>query len=118
MAAAGGLGAVARFALGVLPFTGETFPWGTLVVNVLGCLLFGLLFPLVERHAWPPGLRLAVFVGFLGAFTTFSTFAHETAVLGREHGLVAAAGNPAVQNLLGLAAVVSGHLAGSRLFAG
>jgi len=72
----GALGAAARFHLGtaMMRLTGLAFPWGTLIINVLGSLLIGLLL------ARAPGdtARLLLGVGILGGFTTFSTFSAET----------------------------------------
>jgi len=76
----GGLGAVARFALGawVLARTGEGFPWGTLAVNWLGCLGIGLAAAGFESWtAHPANLRLFCVAGLLGGFTTFSAFGLE-----------------------------------------
>ncbi|MBK1704098.1 fluoride efflux transporter CrcB [Halochromatium glycolicum] len=84
IAGGGALGAVARFGLsnGVYRWLGRDFPWGTLTVNALGSFMMGLLFVLLlERGPLAPELRAAVIVGFLGAFTTFSTFSLETLVL-------------------------------------
>jgi len=84
IAGGGALGALGRFWLstGVYRLLGRDLPWGTLVVNVLGSFLMGLLFVLfIERSTAGPELRAAVLVGFLGAFTTFSTFSVETLLL-------------------------------------
>ncbi|MGV6858730.1 MAG: fluoride efflux transporter CrcB [bacterium] len=73
----GALGAVLRFwtSSAVYSVTGKQFPWGTLAVNVLGSLLMGVLATLVvERVIESPELKNALLIGFLGAFTTFSTF--------------------------------------------
>lgn len=85
VAAGGAIGATLRFAVSgyVLSLTtqrtGSTFPWGTLAVNVLGCLLIGILAPLLtERSILRPELRSAVIIGVLGAFTTWSSFGYET----------------------------------------
>lgn len=77
----GGLGAVSRYSVGLLAmrFWGHHFPWGTLMVNLAGCFLAGLIYGLAERARWiTPELRLLLITGYLGAFTTFSAFALET----------------------------------------
>lgn len=79
--AGGGLGSGARYlaALGAVRWLGPTLPYGTFAVNVLGSLLLGLL---LRRFTDDPGgsegLRLAVTTGFMGGFTTYSTFNYET----------------------------------------
>jgi CrcB protein len=62
-----------------------SFPTGTLLVNLIGCLLIGLFFGYIEhRHWFSPQVRLFITIGFLGSFTTFSTFAFENIELLRE----------------------------------
>lgn len=81
VAAAGFLGAVTRAVLGKLMQTGFDipFPVGTLVINLTGCFVLGFFLNItIERLAINPRLRLAVGTGFLGAYTTFSTFAVES----------------------------------------
>jgi CrcB protein len=83
VAAGGALGAVARYGLSgwVQGFLSTSFPLGTLVVNVLGSFLLGLSFYLLESLALSAEARSMVTIGFLGAFTTFSTFSYEAVVL-------------------------------------
>ena len=83
VAVAGALGAVARYELdGVISARGGLFPWGTFAINVSGAFLLGFLFTLLgERIGVEPWLRSAVTIGFLGAYTTFSTLTLETAQL-------------------------------------
>jgi CrcB protein len=81
IAAGGAVGSVLRYAVstGVYSMLGRNFPYGTLAVNVIGSFLMGLLFVLmVERLDMSAVWRMAILVGFLGAFTTFSTFSIET----------------------------------------
>ncbi|MGZ4676031.1 MAG: fluoride efflux transporter FluC [Acidimicrobiia bacterium] len=79
VALAGALGAPARYLVerAVSERRGHGFPWGTLAVNLLGCLLLGALTGAVEFHGWSLDPKTVLGVGFLGAFTTFSAFAVE-----------------------------------------
>jgi fluoride exporter len=87
------------------------FPYGTLTVNVLGCLIIGFLAGLAEnRAAFTSDIRLFVFVGVLGGFTTFSSFALETFSLIRNTEQAAALVNIGLQLLSGLLAVWIGHM--------
>jgi CrcB protein len=77
VAIGGALGAMARYGVSTLVFdaSSQRFPYATLSVNVLGSFLIGILFVLiVEKGLLPPEMRSILMVGFLGAFTTFSTF--------------------------------------------
>ncbi len=105
----GFLGAIVRYLLSgwVYRFTGDAIlPYGTLAVNLLGCLLIGFLMGLAEEYGFfSPQARLFILVGFLGSFTTFSTFGYETLVLLRSYTLLYGLGNMALHLVGGLAGV-------------
>jgi fluoride exporter len=118
LAGAGALGALARYGLaGVVQSLHESgFPWGTLVVNALGCACFGLVWTLAEERLLMSGeTRTIVLVGFMGAFTTFSSYAFETGQLLRDAEWAFAAANVLAQNLLGLAGFFVGVVVGRLL---
>ncbi len=112
-------GTLGRYLLGGLVVRwkgGATFPWETLVVNVLGCAVSGLLAALAEERGLFAGTTRAVlFVGVLGGFTTFSSFAYETVQLARDGQLASALASVALQLGLGLGAVWAGGVAGRLL---
>ncbi len=111
-------GAIARYLVdgAVADRTGGGFPWGTLVINVSGSFLLGLLFALsTERAVLPAEIRGPLMIGFLGAYTTFSTFMLESWRL-----VESGAWGPALANLggslvLGLVAVVAGMTLGRAI---
>jgi len=121
VAAAGAAGAVARYALSgwVYELAGERLPWGTLAVNVLGCFALGYVMHVsLATTAISPAWRVAIATGFLGAFTTFSTFSYET-VRELERGAWSAAGwNVALNLALGIPATVAGLFLARRMFGG
>lgn len=87
---AGFAGALSRYQLeGWVSRQAEgAFPWGTFVVNLSGCLLLGFVITLLTERVLPhPTVRSALTIGFLGAYTTFSTFAYETFRLGEDGAL-------------------------------
>ncbi len=89
---------------------GETFPTGTLVVNLVGCFLAGMLFYLLfERYLINPTLRTVVLVGLLGGFTTFSSFGLQTFTLLRDGEMGRALLNIGVSNVGGLLLVWVGY---------
>ncbi len=110
VAAGGAAGALARYGLSgwIHGLVDTTFPLGTLVVNAVGSFAMGVFLSFFEGTAMTPEVRSMVTIGFLGAFTTFSTFSYETVMLleGGEwgRGAVYLVGNLA----LGLAGVVAG----------
>jgi len=111
----GFVGSVLRFLVSgwaqrAVPWAG--LPLGTLAVNVLGCLLIGLLGGLAEyRQALDPGQRLFWMVGLLGGFTTFSAFGYETLALAQDGGMARALMNVALQVMLGCGAAAAGYIA-------
>lgn len=118
LALAGAAGTLSRYALAglVQSLAGEKFPWGTLTVNVVGCLLFGLTWTLAEQRLVISGQsRLIILTGFMGAFTTFSTFGFETGEFLRDSQWWHAAGNLLANNLLGLLGVFLGVALGRWL---
>ena len=120
IAGAGALGTLARYGLSGLAhqWFGAGFAWGTLAVNLIGCLAIGLLMqPVLEGGVVPQPWRLAVVVGFCGAFTTFSAFGHETLGYLREGTYLLAVGNVLANVILGLLCVWAGF-ALMRLLAG
>lgn len=116
---AGAAGTLARYGLSgwVQRWTGAAYPWGTLAVNALGCFLFGLVWSWADlRLEVGPQARLVVLVGFMGAFTTFSTFAFETSQMLRDAQWLVAGVNLAAQNFGGLLMVMLGMAAGRLLY--
>jgi len=101
---------------GMVRLLGEGFPYGTLVVNVIGCLLLGLVMQLTLRSgAISAEWRIPLTVGFLGAFTTFSTFGYETVRLLADGAWGLAFANVGANLLVGFVAVWVGLML-ARLF--
>ncbi len=118
LALAGACGTLARYWLSgaVHEVLGRDFPWGTAVVNLTGCLLFGLVWVLAdERQLLRAEFRVVILVGFMGAFTTFSSFIFETGELLRGTQWAYAALNLIGQNVLGFAAFYLGAALGRVL---
>ena len=118
IAAGGVLGALSRYYLSafVYRYNSGSFPVGTLSVNISGCFLIGFLWLVSERFMLPPYFKPLVFIGFLGAFTTFSTFGIETFGLLRDNEIKLALMNILLSNLLGIAAVIAGFGAAKLIF--
>jgi CrcB protein len=109
----GFLGANARFAVGMWAAErwGSAFPWGTLLINVTGSFVLGFYLTLVtERFTGRSATRLFVATGFLGAFTTFSTFSYETVRLLESGTATVALEYVALSLMFGLIAAVAGVL--------
>jgi CrcB protein len=91
------------------------FPYGTLAVNMVGCLLIGIAVGLVDsRQLFGPEARLFVLIGVLGGFTTYSTFGYETFALLRDGDFLRALANVGVHVVLGLALVWAGYAIAAR----
>jgi CrcB protein len=108
----GSIGALSRYGVSLLAVKlfGTRFPWGTLMVNLAGCFLIGLAFALAERGSgvMNPSIRLFFVTGYLGALTTFSTYALETTNAVSAQSSMVAVLNFAANNLLGMALVLLG----------
>jgi CrcB protein len=112
---AGAIGALARYGLdGVISRRAPAlFPWGTLVVNLTGAFLAGVLFTvLTDRFAMAPWIRSSLLIGLLGGYTTFSTFTLETYRLLEDGSFLLAAANGVGSLVGGLAAVYAGVVVG------
>lgn len=109
----GFIGAVLRYLMSGLVQNltqSVTFPHGTFVVNITGCFLMGVFSHLVESQAGMTAeMRLLLMVGFLGSFTTYSTFSHETLNLLQDHGFSLALINIGTHLILGISAVLLGR---------
>jgi CrcB protein len=108
---AGALGTLARYGLAgfVQRIDGSSFPWGTVAVNLIGCFIAGWLYVMFENRWTVSGeTRTIVLVGFMGAFTTFSAMILETGVLLRSTDWMYAAGNIALQNVVGFISLWAG----------
>ncbi|NLI75986.1 MAG: fluoride efflux transporter CrcB [Candidatus Riflebacteria bacterium] len=111
----GSLGALSRYGISLLAVSlfGTNFPWGTLIVNLSGSFLIGLALSLAERHlVVGPAARLFFVTGFLGALTTFSTYALETVAAARTGAFRLAFANLVLNNLVGLFLVLLGWRVG------
>jgi len=118
IAAGGALGAVMRFWVsgGIYAWLGRDFPYGTLTVNLIGSFIIGIAFILLtERLTLGAEVRAFVLIGFLGAFTTFSTFSLETLFLLQQGLLIKAAANILLSVLLCIVATWGGIIIAKSL---
>lgn len=115
IALAGLIGTLLRYWLSgyVARQYGETFPWGTMAVNLIGCLAAGVVFYATEeRFLINPTLRTVILIGLLGGFTTFSSYGLQTFTLLRDGEFVLASLNIVASNVLGLFMVWAGYTLG------
>lgn len=112
----GAVGSLARYLIGTAIMTrlGVRFPMGTLVINVSGSFIIGMLMTLLAERQPHPYWRLLLVVGFLGGYTTFSSFAWETLALVKEGGRWLAMFNVAGSVLFGYLAVWLGAMLAGR----
>lgn len=118
IALGGALGAVSRYLLSgwVSGATGKLFPFGTLLVNVIGCFFLGVVAHVAQTTTLiPKSLNTAVTIGFLGALTTFSTFGYETLKQIEDGAWGGVLANIAANVIVGIAAVWAGIVVGRIL---
>ena len=118
IALAGAAGTLARYWLSGLVYDvlGRDFPWGTAVVNILGCFLFGLVWEAgAERMLLRTEARAVLLTGFMGAFTTFSTFIFESGGYLEDGRYLAALANVGFQTVVGFGALFAGLMLGRML---
>ena len=115
---AGACGTVARFGINQMMVRWfGTYPWGTVVVNLIGCLLIGFLAAVFMAEKLPLYYKVIFVTGFLGGFTTFSAYAFEIADFLEKGRYFAAASHFSLQNLVGILAVFAGLALGRSLVA-
>jgi fluoride exporter len=117
IALGGAIGTVSRYLVSELDhkYSQGPLPFNTLLINVSGSLLLGFLWGLFERYAVSPNIRLFVFIGLIGGYTTFSTFSLETFTLMRDGEYGIALANISLSIILSVAVVFAGYFA-SRQF--
>lgn len=121
IALAGAIGTLCRYGLGSLVhrILGTNFPFGTLMINFLGCLTIGFVMHIgLNTTILSRSMRVGLTIGFLGAFTTFSTFGYETFHLFEDGLYWAALMNIALNVVLGLIAVITGFSLGRLVIGG
>lgn len=117
IAIGGAAGALLRYSVSgvAYKYLDGMLPWGTLVVNLIGCFVIGFLWQIFEFITSSPNMRSFIFVGILGAFTTFSTYGLETLNLFREGEIKYGLLNFLASNILGIGLVLTGFIAARYL---
>ena len=112
LAAGGAIGTLLRYSLSgfTYRFFDSIFPWGTLFVNLAGSFVIGLLWGVFDIENLSSNIRNFIFIGILGGFTTFSTFALENFSLFRDGEIKLAVSNIMASNIIGIALVFAGFL--------
>ncbi|UCH44126.1 MAG: fluoride efflux transporter CrcB [Nitrospiraceae bacterium] len=112
LASGGAIGTVLRYSLSgfTYRFVSGVFPWGTLLVNLAGSFVIGLLWGLFEIDNFSTNVRHFIFIGILGGFTTFSTFTLESLNLFRDGEIKLALSNILASNIFGLLLVLAGFI--------
>lgn len=111
VALGGSIGAVLRYLIFIIfeKSHSTSFPWSTLAVNMAGSFLIGLLWGLFDKFYVSPGIRLFIFVGILGSFTTFSTFAFDVFSLGKDGSIRNLVLYISATNIFGIALAFIGY---------
>ena len=113
IAVAGAAGVLTRYAIASAVGV-RTFPWATLAVNITGSFLLGALLELGIRRQWPENTVIPLSIGFLGGYTTFSTFSYETVTLARADRVPEAMVYVAVSVVAGVLAAGAGYWVARR----
>lgn len=116
---AGGLGTLSRFGLGSLitRIYPHPEPWGTMIINIVGCLCFGIIAEAFQLRAhWSLQTRVIILTGFFGAFTTFSTYMYEIHSLMINGSVLRACLGFTIQNALGFLGIAAGVLLVKNIF--
>ncbi len=113
IAIGGAVGAILRYSLSVYIYRNfdESLPWGTIAVNLIGCFIIGFLWNIFQDMTHSANTRIFIFIGILGAFTTFSTFGLESFHLFREGDIKLGILNIFISNIGGIGLVAIGYFA-------
>ncbi len=117
VAVGGSIGAVLRYLIILIYYrsTSNNFPWATLAINLAGSFIIGLLWGVFDKIYVSPGVRLFLFVGILGSFTTYSTFAFDVFSLGKDGSIKNMIMYILATNIFGIALAFIGYYL-SRLY--